>query len=345
LSDISTILQLEEEFMAQSTSKTGPAGKPLALKGLFPATVTPFTESLAVDYVALEAHLREMAEIQGVTGIVVNSGLGEILQLTPDECDDIIRLAIRVRRPDQLVLAGVDGRSAADYVAAGKRARAAGADALLVLPLFDKRPYRRLAAHAPTVYSFFAELDSAIDLPMVIFQYPPNSGCAYPVEVLRAIAELKNVVAVKVATMGDMKAYAEVWDALKERLSILAGVDSPPLIDMLRHGAHGALIGIGAILPQVWADLLRYVSAGDRVAADALFEKVCKPLMASVFENQQPKRLVAESAASKEALVQLGRIPSARVRPPAMDVDEATRSVIRTSLVAAGLVKPIASVA
>ena len=114
---------------------------------------------------------------------------------------------------------------------------------------------------------------------------------------------------------------------------------------MLRHGAHGALIGIGAILPQVWADLLRHTSQGDHAAADALYDKVCKPLMASVFENQQPKRLVAEAAASKEALVQLGRIPSARVRPLAMDVDDATRSVIRASLVAAGLVKAMASVA
>lgn len=320
-------------------------GKPLVLRGLFPATVTPFTDTLAVDHAALEAHLREMAATSGVAGIVVNSGIGELLQLTPAECDDVIRLALRLRRPDQLVIAGIDGRGAAEYIAAGRQARAAGADALLVLPPFDKRPYRRLAAHAATVFDFFAALDRDIDLPMVIFQYPPNSGCAYPVEVLRAIADIRNVVAVKVATMGDRQAYAEVWDALKDRLSVLAGVDSPPLIDMLRHGSHGALIGIGAILPQVWADLLRHVDAGDGRAADALYDRVCRPLMASVFENQQPKRLVAESAATKEALVQLGRMPSSQVRPPAMGVDEATRAVIRQSLTDAGLVQPIASVA
>jgi 4-hydroxy-tetrahydrodipicolinate synthase len=161
--------------MAQSTVKIGLARKPLAPKGLFPATVTPFTETLAVDYVALESHLREMAATDGVTGIVVNSGIGELLQLSADECDKIIRLALHVRRPDQLVIAGIDGRGAAEYVAAGLRAKAAGANALLVLPPFDKRPYRRLAAHLPTVYNFFAELDRAIDLPMVIFQYPPTA--------------------------------------------------------------------------------------------------------------------------------------------------------------------------
>lgn len=326
-------------------STTACARNPRVLRGLFPATVTPFTEDLAVDYTVLESHFREMASVSGVSGLVVNSGIGELLQLTPKECDAIIRLALQVRRPDQLVIAGIDGRGAAECIEAGLQARAAGADALLVLPPFDKRPYRRLSAHAATVYRLFAELDHAVGLPMVVFQYPPNSGCAYPIEVLRAIADLKNVVAVKVATMGDMKAYAEVWDALGDRLSILAGVDSPPLIDMLRHGAHGALIGISSILPQVWADLLDYVNKGDRDAADALYEKICKPLMASVFENQQPKRLVAESAATKQALVMLGRIPSARVRPPAMDVDEATRTVIRASLVEAGLIKAMAPVA
>lgn len=317
---------------------TAGAAEPWSPRGLLPATVTPFAPDLSVDTAALEAHLREVAGVAGVSGIVVNSGIGELLQLTPDECDAVVRVALRVRRPDQRVVAGIDGRGAAECIEAGLRARAAGADALLVLPPFDKRPYRRLAAHPPTVHAFFAALDRAVDLPMIVFQYPPNSGCAYPVEVLRAIAGIRNVVAVKVATMGDMRAYREVWDALKDRLSILVGVDSPPLIDMLRHGAHGALIGISAILPHVWAELLDLVNSGDHVAADALYAQICKPLMASVFENQQPTRLVAESAATKEALVQLGRIPSARVRPPALDVDEATKASIRAALVKAGLV-------
>jgi 4-hydroxy-tetrahydrodipicolinate synthase len=321
--------------MAVDTIRGGKAG---ALHGLFPATVTPFNDDLSVDYLALEAHLREMASVAGVSGIVVNSGIGELLQLTTAECDAIIRLAQRVKRPDQIVVAGIDGRGAPECIAAGLAARAAGADALLVLPPFDKRAYRRLSVHVPTVHHFFAEIDRVVGLPMIVFQYPPSSGCPYPVEVLQAIAEIPNVIAVKVATMGDMKAYAEVWDALKDRLSVLAGVDSPPLIDMLRYGAHGALIGISAILPQVWADLLAHVKAGEDGKSEALYAKICKPLMASVFENQQPKRLVAESAATKEALVQLGRIPSARVRPPAMGVDEPTRALIRASLVEAGLI-------
>jgi 4-hydroxy-tetrahydrodipicolinate synthase len=330
--------------MTTTTTFSRRENKPLVMNGLFPATVTPFADDLSVDYAALEQHLREMAQTDGVTGIVVNSGIGELPQLSDEDCERCIKLAMRVRRPDQIIVAGIMGRRVTDYVAAGLRARAAGAAALLVLPPFDLRPYRRLAAHVPAVYDFFAALDREIDLPMVVFQYPPQSGCAYSVQVLEAISVLKNVVAVKVATMGDMKAYAEVWDALHDKMSVLAGVDSPPLIDMLRHGAHGALIGISAILPQVWADLLRYVRENNVQAADALYERICKPLMASVFENQQPKRLIGETAATKEALVQLGRIPSARIRPPALDVDDAVRSEVAAALAAAELI-PLASAA
>lgn len=317
--------------------------RPLVMQGLFPATVTPFTSSLAIDFRALENHFREMANTPGVSGIVVNSGIGERIQLTLDECDLCIALALRVRRPDQVIVAGIDGRSTIDYVNAGQRARAAGAQALLVMPPFDARPYRRMASHAPTVHAFFATLDREVGLPMVVFQYPPNSGCAYPNAVLRALCGIPNVVAVKVATMGDMQAYAEVWDAFKDDLAVLAGVDSPPLIDMLRYGAHGALIGISAILPHVWADLLRLIDEDARDAADRLYDRVCRPLMASVFENQQPKRLSSEIAATKEALAMLGRIPNALVRPFALGADNAARAEIHAALLGAGLLPSAAA--
>src|SRR5262249_6168657 len=158
------------------------------------------------------------------------------------------------------------------------------------------------------------------------FQYPPNSNCAYSVDALRAIADLPNVVAIKVATAGDIPAYNAVWDALKDQLSILVGVDSPPLLDMLKHGAHGALIGISAVVPEQWATLLDLVEKRDFAGADALFTRVCLPLMASIFENQQPKRLTSEAAATKQALVLLGRIPAAHARRPAVPADAAVRA-------------------
>lgn len=312
------------------------ARKPLVMHGLYPATITPFDEELNVDFAALEAHLRATCDADGVTGLAVNGGLGELLQLTLDEQVAIVKLACRVRRPGQLVIAGVEGRSAKAVAAASLALKEAGAEALLVFPPFDVRAYRRLANHVPSVADFFATLDRLVDLPMIVFQYPPSSGLPYPVEALQAVAKIRNVVAIKAAS-GQTPVYRELWDALHDEVSIMAAVDSPPLIEMLEHGAHGALIGISAIVPEQWARLLELVRAGDTAQAHALFDKVCRPLMSSVFENQQPKRMTHEAAAVKEALVQLGQIPSSRVRPPALGVDDAARREICEALVAAEL--------
>ncbi|MGE0797576.1 MAG: dihydrodipicolinate synthase family protein [Lautropia sp.] len=312
--------------------------KPLVLNGLYPATITPFADDLSVDFGELERHLRDTCAASGVAGIAVNGGLGELLQLTPDEQIAIVRLAARVRRPGQLVIAGVEGRSARTVCETSLALKAAGAEALLVFPPFDVRAYRRLAGHVPSVHAFFAELDRHVDLPMIVFQYPPQSGLPYPIDALRSIAAIRNVVAIKAAS-AILPAYAEVWDALHDQVSIMAAVDSPPLLEMLRHGAHGALIGISAIVPQTWADLLSATARGDGAAAEAIFDKVCRPLMASVFENQQPRRMTHEAAAVKEALVQLGQLGSSRVRPPAVDVDDDVRQHIRESLQAAELLR------
>lgn len=323
---------------SDSTLATNPRSrKPLVMSGLYPATITPFTADLTVDYAALERHLVDTCNARGVTGLAVNGGLGELLQLTLEEQVKIVKLAVRVRRPGQLVIAGIEGRSARFVTDTALALKQAGAEALLVFPPFDVRAYRRLAADPASVYRFFEELDRRVDLPMIVFQYPPSSGLPYPLQALREIASLRNVVAIKAAS-GIQSAYVEVWDALHDQLSIMAAVDSPPLLEMLQHGAHGALIGISAIVPEKWAALLDATSRGDAKTASAIFEKVCKPLMASVFENQQPKRLTHEAAAVKEALVQLGQLPSSRVRPPAIDVDDAVRGEIRASLIAAELI-------
>jgi 4-hydroxy-tetrahydrodipicolinate synthase len=310
--------------------------KPLTLSGLYPATITPFRDDLSIDYDALKRHLRETIQVEGVKGIVINAGLAEVLQLTQAEKAAVIKIARDLVAPGQLVIAGIEGRSAAQATRDGIDAKAAGADALLVLPPFDARPYRRLTRDVKSVYDFFAILDRDVDLPMIIFQYPDTSGCSYSVEALVATAELKNVVAVKAAS-GTVTRYVGLWEALKDKVSVLAAVDSPPLLGMLLHGSHGALIGISVIGTKSWVDLIEAAAAGDAKLASDIHRRFCIPLMEGVFENQEPSGPTSEVACVKEALVQLGQIPSSCVRPPAVNVTADHRQHISRALARAGL--------
>ncbi len=315
--------------------------KRLVMRGLFPATATPFREdeSLSIDFEALEQHLSRTAQAEGVSGIVVNGHAGEILALTSEERAQVVQVAARVKQPGQIVVAGIESHTISGAVREGLNAKRAGADALLVLPPFDIRPYRRLTRFVEPVVQFFGALDQQVDLPMVVFAYADGSGCAYPVSVLEALADIPNVVAVKAAS-GTVTRYTEVWEALNDRLSILAACDAPELLGMLLHGAHGALIGISAVEPAQWSRMVSAALNGDAERAREIFNRFCIPLMSALFENQEPKEPFGYLPCVKEALVQLGQFRSTRVRPLAVDITEVGRERVRRGLKAAGLLEP-----
>ena len=69
------------------------------------------------------------------------------------------------------------------------------------------------------------------------------------------ISTIKNVVAVK-AACGTVTRYVQIWEALHDKLTVLVALDSPPLLGMLLHGVHGALIGISVIDTPKWVELI-----------------------------------------------------------------------------------------
>lgn len=311
------------------------ASKSLVLRGLYPATITPFKADLSVDYDALRRHLSETAQTPGVKGLAVNAGLAEILQLSDEEKKKILALARSVMKPGQILISGIEGRGPI-AVQDGLLAKAAGADALLVLPPFDVRPYRRLAQNPDSVYGFFKMLDEQVDLPMIIFQYPDPSGCAYSIPALVKAATLKNVVGLK-AACGTVTRYVQLWEALHDKISVLGALDSPPLLGMILHGVHGALIGIGVINTPKWVELIDAAMNNDAATATQIHRDFCIPIMNGVFENQEPSSPTSEVACVKEALVQLGQIPNSLVRRPAVDVTDLHRAHVKNALVAVGL--------
>jgi 4-hydroxy-tetrahydrodipicolinate synthase len=308
------------------------------IRGLIPATVTPFREDGSIDYEDLERHVATVASAEGVFGIAVNGHAGEILALSAEERAKIVSAARKALPSRIKLIAGIEAHDPAMLVKDGVAAREAGADGLLVLPPFDIRPYRRLAQDPDAVFAVFSRLDREVGLPMIVFQYPDSSGCAYSTAALVRIAELRNVVGVKVSTP-EVSRYVEIYEALKGRVAVLPANDAPPLLGNLLHGADGALIGISVVGTSHWSELVKEATEGSAQRAKEIFHHVCIPLMAALFENQQPKTLVNPFAATKEALMQLGQLRCAQVRPPLVKPDGARKAVIRQALVDGGLLK------
>jgi 4-hydroxy-tetrahydrodipicolinate synthase len=309
---------------------------PREIRGLISATVTPFDDQGQIDFPSLRQHLDRVASTPGLYGVCVSGHAGEVLALTSEENARVIKAARELVPRSKKLVAGIHGQSIAALVREGLIAKEAGADMLLVLPLFDHRPYRHLAHHPDAVYSVYERLDREIDLPMLIFQYPDATGCAYSVSALERIADLPNVVGVKASSVTPTK-YAELNDALSDRLAILAACDAPALLGMLLHNAPGALLGISVAGTDKWVELIREATAGSADKAKALHNEFAVPLMNAVYEYQLQRTPFSTTSANKEALVQLGEIKSSWVRPPALSINAARKQEIRAGLQRAGL--------
>jgi 4-hydroxy-tetrahydrodipicolinate synthase len=106
------------------------------------------------------------------------------------------------------------------------------------------------------------------------------------------------------------------------------------LFSSLVLGCKGLLSGSGSVIAELQAKLFRAVQAGDLAEAKQLHERITPT--AEVFYAEP---WVDMHNRMKEALVLLGRLPRAVVRPPLVKLPAAEIDRIRAALVAAGLLK------
>jgi 4-hydroxy-tetrahydrodipicolinate synthase len=104
------------------------------------------------------------------------------------------------------------------------------------------------------------------------------------------------------------------------------------LMGSLVLGCNGLLSGSGSVIADLQAKLFRAVRANDLARAKEINDRIWPT--AEVFYSEP---WVDMHNRMKEALVLLGRLPRATVRPPLVKIPQAEIERIRKALVAAGL--------
>jgi 4-hydroxy-tetrahydrodipicolinate synthase len=305
--------------------------EPLRFSGVMPANLLPFTADLAIDEPAYRRHLRWLADTRGVTGLVVNGHAGEVSSLDRQERTRALALALDEIAGACPVVAGVYSDGTAEAVALARDARRAGAAGLLVFP--------------PTLFMWgaqlkpdmalrhFSEIAAAVDLPIVVFEYPPASGIGYAPQTLARLCEIPQVVAVK-DWSNDIVAFERNLRAVRATGRPVAMLSSftMSLMASFLLGADGAISGMGSVAADLQAELFEACGKGDVDGARRINDRL-EPLVRVFYAPP----FVDMHNRMKEALVLLGRIPAAHVRPPLTPVAAAERDAIRRALVEAGL--------
>jgi 4-hydroxy-tetrahydrodipicolinate synthase len=303
----------------------------LRFRGCMPANLLPFTADLQIDEPAYRRHLRWLADAEGVTGIVANGHAAEVSSLERKERQRALDIAVDEIAGKVPVIAGVYSDGTHEAVELGRDARAAGAAGLLVFPptLF----MWGAQVKPDMVLRHFSALADAVDLPLIVFEYPPASGIGYHPETLAELCKISAVAGVK-DWSNDIVAYERNLRALRASGRPVAMLSSftMSLMASFLVGADGCISGMGSVAADLQAALFAAVQAGDLVEANRLNERLA-PLVAVFYAPP----FVDMHNRMKEALAILGRIPAAHVRPPLTPVSDDERHRIRLALREAGL--------
>jgi len=303
----------------------------LRFSGCIPANLLPFTADLQIDVAAYRQHLRWLAETKGVTAIVANGHAAEVSSLSREERQRALALALEEVGDRLPIIAGVYADGTQEAITFARDAKAAGAQGLLVFP--------------PTIFMWgaqvkpdmvlrhFSVLADAIDLPLIVFEYPPASGLGYGPETLSELCKIPSVVGVK-DWSNDIVAYEKNLRALRASGRPVAMLSSftMSLMATFLLGSDGCISGMGSVAADLQAALYAAVTAGNLAEAHRINERLA-PLV-NVFYAPP---FVDMHNRMKEALTLLGRIPAAHVRPPLTPVSDDERHRIRLALRAASL--------
>ena len=231
-------------------------------KGVFPAVTTQIREDMSVDLSETQRVVDDLIR-DGVTGVIALGTVGENNSFDFDEKVEVLTAIVEVVADRVPVVTGVseyDTRRAIRYASAAERV---GADGLMLLPpmVYVPKPHE-LVAH-------FEGVAKAVGLPIMLYNNPPAYRTLIDNEVLAALVDVANIVAVK-ESAPDTRRFSDVRNAFGDRYVLFAGLDDVAL-EGLYLGAQGWVSGLTNAFPRESVELVRAFERGDHAKAMEIY--------------------------------------------------------------------------
>lgn len=292
--------------------------------GVIAGVATPLNEDESIDWASLEGHLESFVGC-GLTGVVVTADTGEGALLTPDERDTVLRFAVR-QIGDRLPV--VAGLPPAHTSAAAASARVAGDLGAAALQVFTPPVFMGAPLDAEPVAAYYAAIAAATDVPLIVYQAPDGLGVTFEVDVLRRLADVPGVAAIKESSWSPARFGEAVAAFAGERhgVALLSGQDSF-ILDSLEGGADGAMLAAAATDAGAYAAMWTRRGTADAAEIQAALDPYIERLFAPPLRDFR--------ARLKAVLAHDGAIATATVRAPLQPVDAAEAGGLNAALAAA----------
>ena len=286
----------------------------MKLEGVYSVLPTPFTATGDID----ESSLRKTIDLfigAGVNGVTALGVTGEVARLDDSERRRVLEVVTSHVNGRIGVVAGTTAEGTRTCIGYSRHAKEAGATAVMV------SPPRMPKLNSEAVVRHYHALAEAVDIEIVVQDYPPISGYAMEPALLARIArELPRARTIKLEDPPTPFKTARILEQAQGiEVRIFGGLGGVFLLEELMAGATGAMTGFA--FPEILVQIVSLYRAG-RIddAADAFYRAV--PLMR--FEFQEGIGM----AIRKEVLHRRGALASPATRAPAASLDKTTREAL-----------------
>jgi 4-hydroxy-tetrahydrodipicolinate synthase len=282
--------------------------------GVFSVLPTPFESGGDIDPESL-SRVIDLFLADGVNGFTALGVTGEVARLTEPERDRVLDSVLAHVNGRVPVVAGTTADGLRTCIEYTRRAKAAGAAAAMI------SPPRMAKLNSDAVARHFAEVAAAVDLPIIVQDYPPISGYAMePVLLARIAREVPAARTIKLEDPPTPYKTARILERTQDLgVAIFGGLGGVFLLEELMAGAAGAMTGFA--YPAILVKIVMLFRAGQvDEAADIFYSTV--PLMR--FEFQEGIGM----AIRKEVLRRRGAIAHAGIRPPGGTLDQTTSDAL-----------------
>jgi 4-hydroxy-2-oxoglutarate aldolase len=235
----------------------------MTLAAVFPPMVTPFADD-EVDAAAIRRNVERWMRA-GLGGVLALGTNGEAALLEESESERVLGAVRDAVPPGKLVIAGTGRESTRATIAASQRAAALGADfALVRTPSF----FRSQMA-PPILLSHFRAVADASPIPVLLYNFPGQTGINFSPETVAALAEHPNIAGMK-ETGTDAAQLAAFVDATSSStFSVLVGA-APGFYPALCVGAVGGIVAVACVLPELCVRLHTLTREGHHAEARTL---------------------------------------------------------------------------
>jgi 4-hydroxy-2-oxoglutarate aldolase len=303
---------------------------PLNLSGLMLPATSPFGADGELDRSAFDANVRSwLAMGDGETrvrGLVVAGSSGEAALLDDRERGTLLEWARAALGGDRLLIAGIGGESTRQTVMRAQVAKAAGANAVLVVA-----PHYYLKRMSPAaLHAHYAAVADRSPLPVLLYNIPVYAHLVLEPALVHAMAAHDNVIGMK-DSAGNLDILREYLAAQGDHFTVLTG-SGGTLQSALSMGVRGAILAIGLYATGQVLELMAAQRAGETERAQAIQGQLL-PLATDIAAALGP--------AGIKAAMDLVGLQGGLPRLPLLPVSEEERSRVEARLSAAGAI-PIA---